>query len=554
VESWEVLFEIVVLLAGCLAAGAVFARLKQSPLVGYLVAGMLLGGPGSLGVVRQASHIDAIAELGVALLLFSLGLEFSWRRLRALGTVTLLSGVFQVGATLVAVAAVAFLFGLGITAALAIGAMLALSSTAAVLRMLMDTGETDGVHGRVTIAILLVQDMAVVPLTILVTLLSTGGTTAEVALEVGRVIGLAVAFVLGLWLLLNQVAVRVLRSLSLARNREFAVLLAVVVGLGATWAAHAIGLSPALGSFLAGLFLGGSPFAAQIRADVASLRVVLLTLFFGAVGMVADPLWIASHAGLVVALAALIVVGKTAVVWLILRLAGRSDGVAAAAGLCLAQVGEFAFVLGAVARGGGLVDDATYVLVVSTAIVTLFTTPYLVVLAPRALSLVNRLRGHDPEPRDDGDTMPRPDVVIVGFGPAGQAVGRALRTHPRPVTVIDLNHAAQRPARALGFAAEVGDATQADVLEHAHVESARVVVITLPARSAALGVLDAVRALAPTAHVIVRSRHEIDTGELHQAGAHVVVGDEEEVGARLRERTVGYLDTTRPPAEPDEPV
>lgn len=526
------LLEIVILLGVCLVFGAAMSRFKQNPLVGYLFAGMLLGG---LGVMKSKEHIDVIAELGVALLLFSLGLEFSWNRLKQLGARALLSGAVQVIATGAAITVVSLLFHLRLVEAVAVGAMLSLSSTAAVLHVLANRSEIDSQHGRYSLAILLVQDMAVVPLAIVMVLLSKGGTPGEVALDVGRAVGLAAGLIILLYVVIKFSTVKILPKLSTQQNRELVTLFAVVVSLGAAGGAHKAGLSPALGAFVAGMFLGSSPFASQIRAEVSSLRVVLLTLFFGAVGMVADPIWIFHHAGLVLMLTVLVIAGKSTVIWVILRSVGRPGGVSAATGLCLSQIGEFAFVLGGVARIGGVIDQELYMTLVSVGIMTLLVTPYLIALAPKAALWVETRRKKTPAAsqveRTNSESAPR--IIIIGFGPAGQAVGQTLVKRNQTATVIDLNTEMIRIARSMGFDVCVGDASHRDVLEHAHVKDAELIVIALPAKDAALTVLDHLRMLAPKAQLIVRSRYQRFTNQFKTAGAHIVVGDEEQVGRAL---------------------
>jgi monovalent cation:H+ antiporter-2, CPA2 family len=391
-NSWDMLLQIIILLLACLLAGGVMAWLKQSPIVGYLLAGMVMGGPGSFAMVRAENQIEAIAELGVALLLFSLGLEFSWKRLLGLGKATLLCGVAQVVVTLCIAAAVCFQLGMSLSTSVAIGAMLSLSSTAAVLGVLVDRGEMDSVSGRNSLAVLLVQDMAVVPLAILIPLLAEGGSVASVASRVGGIAVAAFVIVGSLYFLMNYVAVRALQSPAFGKNRELTVLLSVIVGLGATWAAHAAKLSPALGAFVAGMFLGNSKFAVQIRADVSSLRIVLLTLFFGSVGMIADPIWMFENILTVLTLSAVIIAGKTAIIWGLFRLFGHASGAAISTGMCLCQVGEFAFVLGGEALSGELLTDEQYSAIVSASIVTLLVTPWLISFAPRASEWLNRRR------------------------------------------------------------------------------------------------------------------------------------------------------------------
>lgn len=542
-EIWNLLFEIVVLLGTSLLLGGVFSRMGQSPLVGYLLAGMLLGGPGSLGLVTSEADIETIAELGVSLLLFSLGLEFSVKRLRGLGKRPLLGGILQVIVTLAVGAGIAMLAGLRITEAIAVGAMVSLSSTAVVLRMLMERTETETAYGRNGLAVLLVQDIAIVPLAILMGLLVGGGSASEVIYDVGRLVGLTVALIVSLHLLLNKIAVTVLGTLTLERNRELTIILSVVVGLGSTYAAHSVGISPALGAFIAGMFLGASPFATQIRADISSLRVVLLTLFFGAAGMVADPLWIIKNLHLVLGVLLILTIGKTAILWGIFRVLGNVNPVAAATGICLAQIGEFAFVLGKIAKDHGVIGESTHLLLVSVAIASLFASPFLVPCAGPLGAWMARLltRSTPPDDSKKDHGTETPDVVIAGFGPAGQFTAQAFIERPERVLVIDLNREGIRKAQELGFLGHVGDATQLDVLEHAQVAAARVVVITVPHHESAVTILQHVRRLAPSAHCVVRSRYQRHTKDFVNAGAHEVFGDEEQIGLTLGNHMSDWL-------------
>ncbi len=553
--AWNFLLDVVVLLGACLLLGAVATRFRQSPLVGYLIAGAALGGPGSLGIVQSGGEIETIAELGVALLLFSLGLEFSWRRLLSLGFRTLVVGAAQVVVTLMVAAGVAMAFSLGPAEAIVVGSMIALSSTACVLRILMDRGEIDSVHGRNSVGILLVQDIAVVPLALVVTLLASEGSALDVALEAGKILLLVLGLIAGLWLT-SRLAVWILGTMALVRNRELGTLLAIVVGLGSAWAAHAAGTSPALGAFIAGMFLGASPFATQVRSDVASLRVVLLTLFFGAVGMVADPVWIARNWMVVIGVTALVLAGKAAIVWLVTRLARRPHAQGIATGLCVAQIGEFAFVLGGLGRGGGLLGETTYLTLVSSTILTLFVSPYLIAVAPVAgVWVERRLRGSRAalaEGGSSGSGHPAPDVVIIGLGPAGQTVARALAGSSLSGVVVDLNARARDLAETVGFGCVIGDATLPETLEHAGVTSASVVVVSVPAPSAAVRVIENVRTLAPGAHIVARSRYHLHAQRYQAAGARTVVDDEYSVGEDLADHVLDQLGITATERERSE--
>lgn len=532
-DLWTILRDIVVLLGASLLFGGVFSRFGQSPIVGYLLAGMFLGGPGSLHLVRSEREIEAISELGVALLLFSLGLEFSIERLKKLGAKPLIGGVAQVVLTMLLAFVGATTFGLGAKEAVAFGAMVALSSTAVVLRILMERGEMEMAHGRNSLGVLLTQDMAVVPLALLMTILGGEGTAGEVAWNVGRLLLMAGGLIVGLFVA-TKVAVLALGTLTLHRNRELTVIFAVVTGLGAAWASHSVGISPALGAFVAGMLLGSSAFATQIRADISPLQVVLLTLFFGAAGMVADPIWILSHWHIVAVVVGALTTGKLLVIWAVFLAFGQTNRVAAATGLCLSQVGEFAFVLGSIGRVSGVVGEGTYALVVSSAIVSFFLSAFLV---PQAAEFGNwfstRFQFAQKSPDDEAEQRQSPDVVIIGFGPAGQIAARPLVDKGMHTVVIDLNQRGIRKAEQLGFHGQVGDATQTDVLNHAHLRDCKAVVITVPDHKSALMILKHVRRDAPQAHVIVRSRYELHMCDFADSGAHVVTGDEQQVGESL---------------------
>lgn len=537
-DLWLILRDIVVLLGASLLAGGVFSRLGQSPIVGYLLAGMLLGGPGSLHAVRSQREIESIAELGVALLLFSLGLEFSIDRLKRLGAKPLLGGVAQISLTLLLAGTAASLSGLEIKESIAFGAMVALSSTAVVLRILMERAEVEMPHGRNSLGVLLTQDMAVVPLALLMTILGGEGTGSEIAWNVGRLLMMAIGLIVGLFLL-TRVAVLFLGTLTLHRNRELTVIFAVVAGLGAAWASHSAGISPALGAFVAGMLLGSSAFSTQIRADVSALQAVLLTLFFSSAGMVADPLWILQNWSLVGAVVLGLTIGKLVIVWAVFQLLGQPVRVAVASGLCLAQIGEFAFVLGSVGRTSGVVTEDTYSLVVSAAIVSFFLSAFLVPLAPGFGNWIARCIGHQVSADDERTRAPEaPDVIIIGFGPAGQIAARPLLENRVRVAVIDLNREGVRKAEQFGFDAEVGDATQSEVLEHSRLNECKAIVITVPHYKSAITILEHVRRKAPHVHTILRSRYELHSSDFLAAGAHVVTGDEQQVGESL----AGHLD------------
>jgi monovalent cation:H+ antiporter-2, CPA2 family len=536
-DQWNALFDILVLLSTAMVLGVLAERLKQSSILGYLAAGTLVG-PKALGLISSSSEVAALAELGVALLLFTIGLEFSWRRLRSLGGAALGGGAAQIVATLAVGAGVALIFGMQWRTAATLGAILALSSTACVLRILISRSEIESVHGRHALGFLLVQDIALVPLVLLITALSGGGSLGQAGIDIARALGWAAVLVLVLYALFNWVVPRLLHLRSLQRNRELPILLAIVTGLGSAWSAHLLHLSPALGAFVAGMLLAESPFATQIRADVASLRTVLVTLFFSSIGMLGDPYWFVQNIALVLAVVVAIVVGKALIIWAILRSYKLSSTNALATGICLGQVGEFSFVLAEVGRGT-LIDESLFALIISATITTLFLSPYLVVLAPRlsyrTVQWTAKLRKlpAPSKPEAQNANSDARHFLIIGYGPAGEAVGRSVEHLGNQITVVDLNPNLIRQVAELGFNAHIGDATQADVLEHVGVKTAAAVIVTIPDATAARGIVELVRSIAPDVHIIARSRYHRFFMDIKEGGADEVVDEEQVVGKRL---------------------
>jgi CPA2 family monovalent cation:H+ antiporter-2 len=550
-DGWFALLDILVLLLAAMVLGALCERLRQSAILGYLLAGMLLG-PNAFNLMQNHVTVTTVAELGVALLLFSIGLEFSWSRLRSIGSIAFGGGTLQVVLTGAAGAGVCIALGLNHSTAAAVGAAIALSSTAGVLRILVNRAEIDSVYGRSALGILLLQDIAVVPLALLVTALGSGGSIIEIGWEMVRAAGLAVLLVGTLFVLIKYLVPRLLGAKEAARNRELPILFAIVTAVGAALISHKLNLSPVLGAFVAGMLLAESPFASQIRADVSPLRTLFVTLFFSSIGMLSNPAWILEHWILVAAIAAAVVFGKAIVVALVALLFRLSFGHSIATGICLAQVGEFSFVLAGMARQGNLIGGDLFELVVSVTVVTLFLTPYLIAAAPRIAAAAARLTPRGPRKLEPAETAlhepgtePDGHIVIIGFGPAGQSVARVLTDRPdTPVLVVELNPRSAAKAQAMGLRTYIGDATRLEVLDHLHLGAARAVAVTAPDPSTARQIVAQIRILAPKTAVVARSRYHIYSHNLSRAGAHAVVDEEEVVGLQIASQVLDKLRVT----------
>jgi CPA2 family monovalent cation:H+ antiporter-2 len=543
-DIWETLAKLVLLLGSAFALGAAAQRLKQSAIIGYLLAGTILG-----PTLFDRQALSDWGELGVALLLFSIGLEFSFGRLKRMGALALLGGTLQVTVTL-AVFALILSTRHAVAPAVALGEMLAVSSTAIVLRTLMDRAEMDSVSGRAALGILLLQDIAVVPLVLSLTVMSHGGSAGEIALRIAQTTAAAGGLVALFYGLFYHAIPRLLMRRGLFVDRELVVLLAIILAFGSAWAAHWLGLSPALGAFLAGMLLAESPFASQVRADVGSLRTLFVTLFFTSVGMLADPVWFLANWVEVLLWLAVVFLGKTLIVLGIGLIFKMSPVYALATGITLAQIGEFSFVLASEARSGGLIDEHLFSLAVSVTILSMFLAPYMVTFArPAARWIVGRLvpaaRGHG-GPTDDHVHAQQGGVYIVGFGPAGRKVARALLEMGIQPHVIELNPRSVKAASRMGLKVHLGDASHADIVTHAGIQGACVIVVTVPDPRTAKRVLQNIHAMSPSSSVIVRSRYHIATPELWEMGAAFAVDEENVVGRELARQVVQFLKDADP--------
>ncbi len=530
-DAWDTLLDVIILLSAALVLGSIAEHLGQRAIMGYLLAGMFVG-PNVLGWVTAGDESYLLAELGAALLLFTIGLEFSFRRLLSLGSRTYAAGAAQILLTGVLGYLASLLAGLGQSAAIALGAAVSLSSTAFVIKLLQDRSQMDSPQGRTAVGILLLQDVAVVPLILLVASLSGDGGLGGSLLLLGQRLLYAALGVVLFYLILTYLLPRVLGARHIAQNRELPILLAVLVALGSTWAAHSAQLNPAMGAFVAGLILAESPFAVQIRSDIAALRTLLVTLFFAAIGMFGHPAWAFENIGLVSLVVLLVLFGKMALIWSILRALRYPNGVALATGLSLAQIGEFSFVVATVARTGGIFEAEVFRLILTVTVITLLVTPYLVGLAPRLAGKANR-RGAAKSTTSEEPLPVEAHVVIVGYGSAGEAAARALREGGvQEIKVIDVDPGLGRVEVPEGVQFILGDATQAEVLEHAGVASAQSVIVTTSDPDTTQAIVELVGFLAPSVEVIARGSDSFLWRELTDTGI-VAVNEAEEVGLLL---------------------
>ncbi len=532
-DVWYFIMEIGLLLGSAFVLGAVAQRFRQSAIVGYLLAGAVLG-----PLLFNKAAIQNVAELGVALLLFSIGLEFSFSRLRSMGSRVFLIGALQILVTM-GVFGLVFSFRGPIQQALALGAVVALSSTAIVLRVLVDRTEIDSVHGRNALGILLTQDAAVVPLVLLVTILGHGGDVRGTSIHILKTIASAGGLAAVFFVLFYIVIPKALMTGKLFVNRELVVLLAVSVAICSTWAAHAIGLSPALGAFIAGMLLAESPFAVQFRSDISSLRTLFVTLFFTSIGMLADPGWFLSNWIPALFLLLLVYVLKGSIICLICLVFRFNLITSLATGITLAQIGEFSFVLASEAYRGGIVAENEFDLIVTVTILSMFLAPYMTTYAlPLARRFVNVFSKHMGTREPAMEEVTADHFFIIGFGPAGQRVADVLLENGISPAVIELNPKTAAVAREKKLTVHLADATNSDIISHIGIKDACMVIVTVPDPRSANEIIRNLRLYSSKLLIIARSRYHSSSRSLSTAGANVVVDEEFTIGHELAREVI----------------
>lgn len=543
--------ELAALFAAALLIAYLSYRVRLVPIAGFLLAGVAIG-PNALGLVTDLGLVQQLAEVGVILLLFAIGVEFSLAEMTRLARPIFLGGGLQTGLTIAVVTGALVALGVDVGTGIYTGFLVALSSTAIVLKLLAERAETDTPVGRVSLAMLLFQDLAVVVMVLLVPILGgAGGSGGEIAWALGKA-GLLVAAVL---VGARRVVPRLLAAVAGTRRTELFLLAVAAVCLGTAWAASVAGVSLALGAFLAGMLVSESDYAEHALSEILPLLTLFTAAFFLSVGMLLDPAFLWDHLGWVLAAALGVLVVKALVAAISARVLGYTTGVAMAAGLTLGQMGEFSFVLALAAAGAGLtpagLGEAGQQGLIAVTVVLMLATPGLVALAPRVARVRFRVPTGAPPAAPVGDGHGgghghgvglEDHTIVVGYGPAGQRLARVLADTGIPYAVNDLNAASLRAAADRGAPTVYGDAGRLPILVNLGVVQAKLLVVAINDADATRRVVAVARHANPTLQIVARTRFLHDVDALTAAGADIVVPEEMETTVRLFAHVLGaYL-------------
>ena len=537
--------DIVIIFALAITALFICYRLRVPALVGYLLTGIFVG-PYGFGLVKAVHEVEILSEIGVVLLLFTIGIEFSLERLLQIRKSVLIGGSLQVVFTSGATFFIARRFFQAFGEAAFIGFLVALSSTAIVLKLIQERAEVDSPHGRTTLGILIFQDIIIVPMILVTPFLAgaIGNSVESVVALLAKGTGIIVFVFAGAKWIIPQLLYQVAKT----RSRELFILSIVLICLAVAWMTSSAGLSLALGAFLAGLIISESEYSHQALGNVLPFRDVFTSFFFVSIGMLLDIGFVFRQPGTIVVTVLGILVLKSISACFTAVLLGLPLRTSILVGLALSQVGEFSFILSRSGVEYNLISGNIYQMFLSVSVITMALTPFIITLAPRMADIALKLPlpkklifGFFPvsEKRVEGK---KNHLIIIGFGINGRNVARAARLSGIPYIVIEMNPETVRQERAKDEPIYYGDSTQEVVLERANLKEARIVVAAINDPASTRRITEIIQRLNPKVHLIVRSRYLQEMKPLYELGADEVIPEEFETSVEIFTRVLAkYL-------------
>lgn len=532
-EHSELVFDLAAALAAAFVGGWVARRLGQPVLLGYLVAGVLIG-PNTPGFDADRVRVQQLAELGVALLMFGLGVEFSISGILRVKRIVTIAGGIQLPLTILLGIVAGTLAGWSVHASILLGGAFAISSSVVTLTWLMSRGEADSEHAHIALGLGVFQDLALVPMIALLPVLSHNGD-ANFVTDLLKSIVIAAVALFVVVILGTRLVPHMLFAVARAQSRELFLVIVVLIALGTALASAKAGLSLALGAFLAGLVVSESGYDRQVLSEIIPLRDLFATLFFVSIGMLVDPDYIVHHLPQVVLFTTALVVGKIVIIGGALLTAGVNHLTATLVAIFMAQMGEFSFVLAGAGNNDGIIDDNQFGVILAVAVASILVTPFVVRLAPALGELSARLPGvRAQEPAIVSGEAANPELrrhtVICGYGRMGAVLGDALERRGFSYTVVEINPAIVRELRAQGVPAIYGDAGAEPVLDAAGIRRARVLVVASMDLVSTPAAIRYARKVNPSIAIFTRAQSAARVDFLRTAGADEIVQPEFEAG------------------------
>jgi CPA2 family monovalent cation:H+ antiporter-2 len=523
----------------------VLHRVKVPPLVGFIVAGVIIG-PNGLGLIEDTEAIEVLAEIGVILLLFTIGIEFSLQNLLKMRRTVLLGGGGQVFITIGATMAVSYFLTGDLNASIFFGFLASLSSTAIVLKTLTERGEMDTPHGRMMLGVLIFQDLCVVPLMLFIPALSGGGIDFPfIGSTLLKALGIILTVLLSARWVVPVIMYRIVRT----KSRELFLITIIFICLGTALLTARFGLSLALGAFIAGLVISESEYAYEATAEILPFKEGFMGLFFISIGMLVNISSIAEHWFLVLGAVGFILLVKVLTSFVPLLLASSSGRASLHAGIGLAQIGEFSFILAAAGKAAGLMTESTFQLFLSASVATMVLTPFLLRAAhPASVWLISRkpfrrLRGEEGE--ETFSEKISGHAIVVGFGLNGRNLAHTLRKSKVNYVVLEMNNDTVIREKKQGEPIYFGDATSVEILRKMGVRRARVLVVVISDAASARKIVSIARREHPSLHIIVRTRYLVEVEDLIALGANEVIPEEFETSVEIFSRVLRHYNVPR---------
>ena len=527
-HDYSIIKDIVLILLVSIPIIVIFNRIQLPSIVGFLIAGIILG-PSVLKIITNPEQIEIMAEIGVILLLFSVGLEISLRELIDMRRILLIGGGLQVLVTILISATVIYAIGLEVKLAIFFGMLISLSSTVIVLKLLTEKGEIDAPHGKFSIAISIFQDLAIVPMFLLTDLL---GTSDKVSFgEVSVRLLTAFSAVAAIIFAAKYLSPHILYRLAKLRMKEIFTVGVILLILGTAYFTYSMGLSFALGAFIAGLIFSESEYSHQIVADTLPLRDAFNSLFFVSVGLLLNLTFVVENPLVVLVSSLGVVFLKAVVIFFVVILLKYPVRIAVLVGIGLAQVGEFSFILGEYGLRLNLIPPELFNIIISSTIITMILTPFLFKVAPRIAGKSGKLDQRKSKEKLTEEVENH--VIIAGFGLNGRNLAHVLKEAGIKYVIIEMNPDTVKKEKLKGENIIYGDIGNYEVLKTALIINAKILVIAISDRSTSRRSVKLAKQLNPNIYIIVRTRFMRDTDELVKLGANMVIPEEFETSIQI---------------------
>jgi CPA2 family monovalent cation:H+ antiporter-2 len=533
--------DVVIILGLAVVVLLIFSRIKVPAILAFFVSG-IIAGPQGLGLISSLTEVQLLAELGVIFLLFTIGLDFSLEKFSQIKRYALLGGSLQLGLTMIVMFFIGLAAGLSISESIFIGILVSFSSTAIVLRLLQDKNQVDSVQGRTALGILIFQDVAVVLIIFLTPLLA--GSSRENLQEWPLLLGLGLGLIAFTYISTRWLVPELLHYIARFKRRDLFLLTIIVICFGITWATSQLGLSPALGAFLAGLIISNTEYSHQALGNVLPFQDIFMSFFFISIGMLLNVTFLLDNLMLILLLTLGVILLKSLITGFATALLGLSFRVMVLVGLMLSQVGEFSFILAATGQQLGIISNPFFQTFLAVSILTMSLTPFLKDKAPQAADRLEHLplpprilSGFYPLPIPE-ENLPEDHLVIVGFGINGKNMVKAASKAQIPYVVVELNPQIVREEKSRGQPIYYGDASQETVLNQVNLQEARIMVVAISDPLESRKIVDTAKKINPNLYLIVRTRYIKEMEELYSLGADEVIPEEFETSVEIFSRVL----------------